>query len=53
LDAEPGVEYVVAMAKNAVLQRQAEEAMQYARALSGVTGETGHVYSEANCAAGN
>ena len=27
--------------------------MQYARALSGVTGETEHVYSEANCAAGN
>ena len=28
LDAEPGVEYVVAMASNAVLNRKAEEAMQ-------------------------
>ena len=37
--------YVVAMAKNAVLQHQAEEVMQYARTLSGVTGETGHIYT--------
>lgn len=29
LDAEPDVEYVVAMAKNAVLERKAEEAIQY------------------------
>jgi hypothetical protein len=28
LDAEPNLEYVVAMAKNAVLPRKAEEAMQ-------------------------
>jgi hypothetical protein len=41
------------MAKNAVLQRKAEEAMQYARVLAGVTGETEHVYSEANYAAGS
>ena len=53
LDAEPNLEYVVAMAKNAVLQRKAEEAMQYARVLAGVTGETEHVYSEANYAAGS
>jgi Transposase DDE domain group 1 len=42
------LEYVVAMAKNAVLQRKAEEAMQYAHVLAGATGETEHVYSEAN-----
>jgi hypothetical protein len=53
LDAEPNLEYVVAMAKNSVLQRKAEEAMQYARVLAGVTGETEHVYSEANYAAGS
>jgi hypothetical protein len=95
LDAEPNLEHVVAMAKNAVLQRKAEEAihptdedlsvgapaihptdedlsvgapaihptdedlsvgapaMQVARALAGVTEQTEHVYSEANCAAGN
>ncbi|MGB8481842.1 MAG: IS1380 family transposase [Acidobacteriaceae bacterium] len=51
LDAEPGLEYVVAMASNAVMQRKAEEAMQVARALAGVTGETEHVYSETNYAA--
>jgi hypothetical protein len=32
LDAEPGLEYVVAMASNAVMQRRAEAAMQVARA---------------------
>jgi hypothetical protein len=51
LDAEPNLEYVVAMAKNAVLQRKAEEAMQVARALAGVTEQTEHVYSEATYAA--
>src|SRR5665213_2732010 len=53
LDAEPNLEYVVAMAKNAVLQRKAEEAMQYARVLSGVTGQTEHVYADTNYAAGS
>src|SRR5450756_551550 len=53
LDAEPGVEYVVAMASNAVLQRKADEAMQYARILVGVTGQTEHVYGEADYAAGS
>jgi hypothetical protein len=53
LDAEPSLEYVVAMASNAVLDRNAEEAMQYARALSGVTGQTEHVYGEVNYAAGS
>jgi hypothetical protein len=52
LDGEPGVEYVVAMASNAVLQRKAEEAMQYARALAGVTDQTEHVYGETSYAAG-
>ena len=44
LDAEPRLDYVVAMAKNAVLQRHAESAMQVARAQSEVGGETAHVY---------
>src|ERR1039457_4889457 len=53
LDAEPGVEYVVAMAKNAVLKRKAKPAMRQARKLSRHSGETEHVYSEANYAAGS
>ena len=40
LDAEPRLDYVVAMAKNAVLERQASSAMQAARAQSEATGET-------------
>jgi len=51
LDAEPKLEYVVAMAKNAVLERETEEAMQYARALSGLTRDTEHVYDEVRYAA--
>ena len=53
LDAEPRLEYVVAMANNAVLERKAEEAMQYARVLSGITGQTEHVYDEVHYAAGS
>ena len=53
LDSEPGVEYVVAMASNAVLNRKAEEAMQYARVLAGLTDQTERVYSEARYAAGS
>ena len=53
LDAEPNLEYVVAMANNAVLERMAEEGMQYARVLSGITGQTEHVYDEVNYAAGS
>jgi hypothetical protein len=53
LDSEPGVEYVVAMASNAVLTRKAEDAMQYARVLAGLTDQTEHVYSEARYAAGS
>jgi len=52
LDGEPGVEYVVAMASNAVLVRKAEEAMQYARVMAGVTDHTEHVYGEASYSAG-
>jgi hypothetical protein len=52
LDGESGVEYVVAMAGNAVLDRKAEEAMQVARLLAGLTNQTAHVYGEASYAAG-
>ena len=53
LDNQPGVEYVVAMASNAVLNRHAEEGMQYARALSGLLEQTEHVYGETRYAAGS
>jgi hypothetical protein len=53
LDGEPGVEYVVAMANNAVLNRKAEEPMSYARVMAGVTGQTEHVYGEVRYAAGS
>ena len=51
LDAEPNLEYVVAMAKNAVLKRKAKPAMRQARKLSRQSGQTEHVYGEANYAA--
>ena len=51
LDAEPNLEYVVAMAKNAVLKRKAKPAMRQARRLSRHSGTTEHVYDEANYAA--
>ncbi len=51
LDAQPDVEYVVAMAKNAVLKRKAKGAMRQARRLSRQSGQTDHVYSEALYAA--
>ena len=53
LDAEAGVEYTVAMAGNAVLNRKAEEAMKVARLLAGLTDQTEHVYGEARYAAGS
>jgi hypothetical protein len=53
LDAEAGVEYVVAMASNAVLNRKAEEAMEIARLLAGLTDQTEHVYDEVRYAAGS
>jgi hypothetical protein len=51
LDAEPTLDYVVAMAGNAVLRRVAEPAMAAARALSEASGQTAHVYTEARYAA--
>jgi hypothetical protein len=51
LEAEPNLEYVIAMAKNAVLKRKAKPAMRQARRLSRQTGKTEHVYVEANYAA--
>jgi Transposase DDE domain group 1 len=51
LDAQPDVEYVVAMAKNAVLKRRAESKMKQARQLSRTSGETEHVYGETRYAA--
>jgi hypothetical protein len=51
LDAEPNLEYLVAMAKNAVLKRKAKPAMRHARKLSRQSGETEHVYGEAYYAA--
>jgi Transposase DDE domain group 1 len=53
LDAEPKLEYVVAMASNAVLERKAEQAMQFARSIAAVTGGTAHVYHDADYAAGS
>ena len=52
LDAEPGLDYVVAMAENAVLARVAEPAMAQARVVSETSGETEHVYTETRYAAG-
>lgn len=51
LDAEPKVEYVVAMASNAVLTRLCEEAMAVARLCSGLTEDTEHVYGDTGYAA--
>lgn len=45
--AEPNLEYVVAMAKNAGLKRKAKP-MRQARRLSRHSGKTEHVYGEAN-----
>ncbi len=52
LDAEPGLDYVVAMAENAVLTRCAEPAMVEARMHSEASGQTEHVYTDARYAAG-
>jgi DDE family transposase len=47
-----GLEYLVAMAKNKVLERRAARLMGTARRLSRETGETAHLYSECRYAAG-
>jgi hypothetical protein len=52
LDAEPRLDYVVAMGENAVLTRLAEPAMVTARTESETSGQTAHVYTEAPYAAG-
>jgi hypothetical protein len=51
LDAEPGLDYVVAMGENAVLTRAAASAMGEARPLSEASGQTAHVYTETRYAA--
>jgi hypothetical protein len=51
LDAEPRLDYVVAMAENAVLTRRAESAMGEARTQSEASGQTEHVYTETRYAA--
>ena len=51
LDAEPRLDYVVAMGENAVLTRFAESAMVEARRQSDASGQTAHVYTEARYAA--
>jgi hypothetical protein len=52
LDAEPRLEYVVAMADNPVLSRCAEAGMADARVQSEASGQTEHVYTEGRYAAG-
>jgi Transposase DDE domain group 1 len=52
LDAQPRLEYVVAMAKNAVLKRVGESGMRRARQLSRRSGKTEHIYGEARYKAG-
>jgi hypothetical protein len=51
LDAQPKVEYVVAMAKNAVLKRIAAPGIRRARQLSRGSGKTEHIYGEVRYAA--
>ena len=46
LDCEPKVEYLVNMAANAVLKRKVKSAMRRARRVSGISGQTEHVYGE-------
>ena len=46
LDAEPRLDYVVAMARNAVLQRHAEPALLVAQAQSAASGQTAQVYAD-------
>jgi len=51
LDAQPKLEYVVAMAKNAVLKRVAAPGIRRARRLSKRSGKTEHIYGETEYAA--
>ena len=52
LDAQSKLEYVVAMAKNAVLKRIAAPGIRRARKLSESSGKTEHLYGEVDYAAG-
>src|ERR1700726_686075 len=52
LDAQPRLEYVVAMAKNAVLKRVVESGMRRVRQLSRRSGKTEHIYGEVRYKAG-
>ena len=52
LDAQPRLDYVVAMASNAVLLRHAEPAMLVARARSERNEQTEHLYMDTDYAAG-
>jgi hypothetical protein len=47
-----GLEYVIAMGKNKVLERRAARLMGTARRLSRESGETAHIYSQTRYAAG-
>lgn len=51
LDAQPALDYVVAMGENAVLTRLAEPAMAQVRPRSEASGQTEHAYLEAPYAA--
>lgn len=51
LDAQPEVDYVVAMGKNPVLNRLAEPQMKQAQKLAEESGKTEHVYGEGRYAA--
>jgi hypothetical protein len=52
LDAQPKLEYVVAMASNAVLKRVAQPGMRRASQLSRGSGKTEHIYGDAYYKAG-
>ena len=52
LDAQRKLEYVVAIAGNAVLRRRAENLMRTSRRLSDRSGQTEHVYGDCRYAAG-
>jgi hypothetical protein len=51
LEAQPKLEYVVAMAKNSVLKRIAAPGIRHARQLSQSSGKTEHIYGEVDYAA--
>jgi hypothetical protein len=51
LDAQTKLEYVVAMANNAVLKRIAARGIRHARKLSASSGKTEHIYGEVEYAA--